>query len=122
MGTGGDEAVFSSGTCIDDQGRRQSSCLTEADCADGFACAPNLVIAGAADSDIDGLADPFDNCPAVPNIDQADLDEDDIGDACDLMTCGNGVREFSEQCDDRNRSTAMVARSPTREHLVLQRS
>jgi cysteine-rich repeat protein len=30
------------------------------------------------------------------------MDTDEIDDACDRMTCGNGIREFSEQCDDGN--------------------
>jgi cysteine-rich repeat protein len=72
------------------------------DCQEGFTCSADLIIAGAADSDGDGLADPFDNCPAASNIDQAELDGDEVGDACDLMTCGNGVPEFSEGCDDGN--------------------
>jgi cysteine-rich repeat protein len=96
------EALYSSGTCIDGSGKRHGSCLTGADCAAGLACEPNLVIAGAADTDDDELADPFDNCPAVSNIDQADLDRDGTGDACDLVTCGNGLREPGEQCDDGN--------------------
>ena len=45
--------------------------LTDDDCSEGFVREPNLVIAGAADSDGDGLADSFDDCPAVSNIDQA---------------------------------------------------
>jgi cysteine-rich repeat protein len=97
------ETVFSSGTCIDGEGQRQGSCLTGADCADGLTCAPNLVTAAAADGDGDELADPFDNCPEASNIDQADLDADGSGDACDLATCGNGVREPGEQCEDGNR-------------------
>jgi cytosine/adenosine deaminase-related metal-dependent hydrolase len=35
------------------------------------------------DADFDGIADDADNCPLVNNADQMDLDEDDIGDACD---------------------------------------
>ncbi|NRD45193.1 MopE-related protein [Corallococcus exiguus] len=34
------------------------------------------------DSDGDGIADNVDNCPAVPNADQADTDQDGVGDAC----------------------------------------
>ena len=124
LGNGGGEAVFSSGTCIEDQAtacaedadcaagdqcgaegtclRRQGSCLTNADCAAGLSCEPHLVIVAAADTDADGLADPFDNCPDEPNIDQADADGDSLGDACDLATCGNGTREYAEQCDDGN--------------------
>jgi len=86
-------------------------CMSDAECSLGEICSgagtcqidrEDLIIAGASDSDGDGVADPYDNCTAVPNIDQADLDGDGIGDLCDLMTCGNGVREFSEECDDGN--------------------
>ncbi len=37
----------------------------------------------SVDSDGDGIPDACDNCPAVPNPDQADADHDGIGDACD---------------------------------------
>ena len=53
------------GTC---QRRQGATCLTDDDCETGLACAPNLLIAGAADSDFDGLADPYDNCPESANI------------------------------------------------------
>jgi hypothetical protein len=36
------------------------------------------------DKDKDGVPDFRDNCPAVPNPDQADLDRNGIGDACQL--------------------------------------
>ncbi len=36
-----------------------------------------------ADEDGDGIEDADDNCPAVENADQADVDGDSVGDACD---------------------------------------
>jgi len=35
------------------------------------------------DGDADGVADAEDNCPDTPNPDQADVDGDHLGDACD---------------------------------------
>jgi hypothetical protein len=35
------------------------------------------------DLDGDGVANAADNCPALPNMDQADDDSDDVGDLCD---------------------------------------
>jgi hypothetical protein len=35
------------------------------------------------DTDADGVADDQDNCPTVANADQADADDDQVGDACD---------------------------------------
>ena len=46
-------------------------------------CLPAGTEAGESlDSDLDGIPDELDNCPAVPNPDQADSDGDGIGDAC----------------------------------------
>ncbi len=40
--------------------------------------------AAPPDFDGDGVADAIDNCPSVPNADQADADGDGLGDVCDL--------------------------------------
>ena len=56
--------------------------------------------AGACtDADGDGVQDGIDNCPTVPNPDQADSNGNGVGDACDFAGCGNGVLETGEQCD-----------------------
>ena len=48
--------------------------------------------AWAQDGDADGVPDSSDNCPLVPNADQADCDADGTGDACEssvLLSTGN---------------------------------
>lgn len=49
----------------------------------------------ALDSDSDGVADCDDNCDMNANPDQADADEDDIGDVCDIAEC----EPTTEVCD-----------------------
>jgi len=58
------------------------------------------------DSDHDGIADCFDNCPSNPNGDQKDTDGDKVGDICDPPQCNNGFVEAGEQCDDGNQNPA----------------
>ncbi len=60
---------------------------------------------GVADICLDGETDNCsDNCPNVPNPDQADTDGDGDGDACDDPVCGNGYVETGEACDDGQES------------------
>ncbi|MBI1969469.1 right-handed parallel beta-helix repeat-containing protein [Candidatus Woesearchaeota archaeon] len=53
------------------------------------------------DVDKDGVPDQSDNCPCVANSDQADCNNNGIGDACDAPcpVCGNGIVEEGEECD-----------------------
>src|SRR5262249_23470977 len=48
-------------------------------------CPPDT---GKPDTDHDGVCDAIDNCPTVPNPDQANADGDSLGDACDPCTNG----------------------------------
>ncbi len=57
--------------------------------------APDL---GPIDSDADGVADDVDNCPMLANPDQADLDGDLLGDACDDDTDGDGILNADDNC------------------------
>lgn len=43
------------------------------------------------DTDGDGVIDAVDNCPSIPNLDQADHDGDGLGDACDPDNDGDGI-------------------------------
>lgn len=52
-----------------------------------------------ANDDNDGVLDTEDNCPLTFNPDQADFDEDGIGDVCDLQT---GPPTRIEQCKNDN--------------------
>ena len=63
------------------------------------------------DLDDDGVANDIDNCPNDANSDQADVDEDDIGDICDdvndLDLDGDDVLDTVDNCpDDANTDQA----------------
>jgi hypothetical protein len=54
------------------------------------------------DADGDEVVDGLDNCPWVANPDQADLDQDRIGDLCDDDQDGDHHTVAQGDCDDRN--------------------
>ena len=52
------------------------------------------------DSDEDGIVDEEDNCPLVSNADQADSDNDGIGDVCENDMDGDGVIDDEDNCPE----------------------
>jgi len=64
----------------------------------------------ARDNDGDGIVNPDDNCVLVANVDQTDVDDDDLGDACDPCKDtptqtgfdgdGDGVDDGCDSCLD----------------------
>ncbi len=65
---------------------------------------PLVANAGQEDVDIDMVGDVCDNCPDIPNTDQADDDNDGVGDLCDVCpgfddTIDADADGFPEGCD-----------------------
>ena len=54
----------------------------------------------ADDFDDDGIEDPQDNCPRVPNLDQIDQDGDGLGDMCDNCLAINNPAQINKDGDD----------------------
>jgi len=79
-----------------------SSAVTTSDIADLATVALNntvssVIITVALDGDSDGVLDASDNCPSVAN-DQADIDGDGLGDACDEDNDNDGIADLSDNC------------------------
>jgi len=51
-----------------------------------------------SDADRDGVADIEDNCPSVENSDQADTDDDNLGDQCDDDDDDDSVLDPDDPC------------------------
>ncbi len=50
------------------------------------------------DTDGDGWRDDLDNCPFVPNQDQLNTDQDDVGDVCDADDDNDGEADLTDNC------------------------
>ena len=55
------------------------------------------------DADNDGIKNEDDNCPLVPNPDQADFDYDGIGDSCTYNYDGDGTDDPFDNCPKNGR-------------------
>jgi hypothetical protein len=66
------------GVCTEEWDCRSGICF-EGECVDTVPQPP----LPPKDTDDDGIEDPEDNCPQMPNADQGDADEDGVGNVCD---------------------------------------
>ena len=80
-----DECAAGTADCSADASCTDTPCGYTCECKAGFTgngktCTP---VTTCDDGDGDGICDDVDNCPDVANADQADLDGNDTGDACE---------------------------------------
>lgn len=73
--------------CVGDGPEQIEACNGLDDDCDG---ATDEGLGECPDGDDDGMPDAFDNCPLVANADQADKDDDGVGDVCDLILQSGG--------------------------------
>ncbi len=75
--------------------------------ADQYVGAVVAVDNSCSDSDGDVVPDLFDNCPAVPNFDQTNLDGDKLGDVCDPDLDNDGVPNEGDLCRTGDRDSPL---------------
>ncbi|WP_197041593.1 thrombospondin type 3 repeat-containing protein, partial [Chondromyces apiculatus] len=91
------DACHEQGTCDPTTGAcTQPVRPNGAPCPGGGTCQNG--VCAIADADGDGVQDAVDNCPAVYNPSQADLDGDGLGDVCDPDDDGDGVLDAADNC------------------------
>ena len=76
----------------------------------------DFVFATGPDTDGDGVVDALDNCP-LPNPDQADLNQNGVGDVCEALMCGptidSGGTLFLTACGDVFSTQLQMLFAPT---------
>lgn len=82
---------------LDEQVSAESTWYEDAD-ADGLGDVASSISLCSADPPAGYLATGTDNCPAVNNPAQADLDTDGAGDACDLDDDEDGIADATDNC------------------------
>lgn len=85
-----------------------NACVRES----SFVCEGSPSTCTFQDEDEDGLGDEDDNCPALANADQADLDGDLIGDVCDEDRDGDGVKNELDDCPEDDDLSCNAAADP----------
>ena len=77
-------------------------CLSVTD-EGGATSTTEVTLYGRLDTDRDGVFDHLDNCPALANADQFNLDGDGLGDLCDGDRDGDGVANATDPFPDDGR-------------------